>query len=75
VAARRRRWSPRVPHVPHRESDAKAFAADIELRKRLGHLAGIDSGKITLDRYMAETWVPVYGADLAESTRGTYRVL
>jgi integrase len=75
------RWRPdgapgrRESRTFHRESDANAFAADLELRKRLGHLAGIDTGKITLDRYMAETWVPVYAADLAESTRATYRVL
>jgi integrase len=72
------RWRPdgsagrRESRTFHKESDANAFAADVELRKRLGYLAGIDSGKVTLDQYMAGTWVPVYAADLAENTRQTY---
>jgi integrase len=57
------------------KGDAETFAADLQLRKRLGHLAGIDSGKITLNEYMAQTWVPVHAANLAVSTRKTYRLL
>ena len=57
------------------KNDAETFAADLQLRRRLGHLAGIDSGKITLNDYMAKTWVPVQAVNLAASTRGTYRLL
>jgi integrase len=57
------------------KGDAETFAADLKLRKRLGHLAGIDSGKITLNEYMAQTWVPVHASNLAPSTRKTYRLL
>ena len=38
-------------------------------------LSGIDSGKVTLDSYVSETWVPVYAPQLAENTRRTYRGL
>ena len=69
------RGGPRESRTFDREADAKAFAADIRLRARLGHLAGIDSGKVTLDSYVSETWVPVYAAQLAENTRRTYRGL
>ncbi len=75
------RWRPagasgsRESRTFDREGDAKAFAADIQLRQRLGHLAGIDSGKITLDRYTAQTWIPVYAAQLADTTRRTYKGL
>jgi integrase len=57
------------------KSDAETFAADLQLRKRLGHLAGIDSGKVVLNDYMAKTWVPVHAVNLAASTRNTYRLL
>jgi integrase len=57
------------------KGDAETFGADLQLRKRLGHLAGIDSGKVTLNEYMAQTWVPVHAANLAVSTRKTYRQL
>ncbi|MGZ4217668.1 MAG: tyrosine-type recombinase/integrase [Solirubrobacteraceae bacterium] len=66
---------PRESRTFDREADAKAFAADIQLRKRLGHLAGIDSGKLTLDGYVSETWIPVYAERLAENTKRTYRGL
>jgi integrase len=66
---------PRESRTFAREADAKAFAADIQLRARLGHLAGIDSGRLTLDGYVSETWVPVYAERLAENTRSGYRVL
>lgn len=65
----------RRTHTLDTKDDAETFAADLRLRKRLGHLAGIDSGKITLDQYMAQTWVPVHAANLAPSTRNTYRHL
>ena len=73
--ATRGRGGPRESRTFDREADAKAFAADIRLRARLGHLAGIDSGKVALDSYVSETWVPVYAAQLAENTRRTYRGL
>ena len=69
------RGGPRESRTFDREADAKAFAADVQLRARLGHLAGIDSGKVTLDSYVSETWVPVYAPQLAENTRRTYRGL
>jgi integrase len=65
----------RRTHTLDTKRDAETFAADLRLRKRLGHLAGIDSGKITLNEYMAQTWVPVHAANLAASTRMTYRQL
>ena len=46
---------PRESRTFDREADAKAFAADIRLRARLGHLAGIDSWKVTLDSYVSDT--------------------
>ena len=66
---------PRESRTFDREADAKAFAADIQLRARLGHLAGIDSGKVTLDSYVSDTWIPVYAPQLAENTRRTYKAL
>ena len=57
------------------KNDAETFAADLQLRRRLGHLAGIDSGKVTLNDYVAQTWVPVHAVNLAASTRNTYRLL
>ena len=66
---------PRESRTFDREADAKAFAADIRLRARLGHLAGIDSGKVTLDSYVSDTWVPVCAPQLAENTRRSYRGL
>ena len=69
------RGGPRESRTFDREVDAKAFAADIRLRARLGHLAGIDSGKVTLDSYVSDTWIPVYAPQLAENTRRTYRGL
>ncbi|HYB26016.1 MAG TPA: hypothetical protein VEF89_05335 [Solirubrobacteraceae bacterium] len=66
------RGGPRELRTFAREADAKAFAADVQPRARLGHLAGIDSGKVTLDGYVSETWVPVHAPQLAENTRRTY---
>jgi len=69
------RAGPRESRTFDRVADAKAFAADIRLRARLGHLVGIDSGKVTLDSYVSDTWIPVYAPQLAENTRRTYRGL
>ena len=69
------RGGPRESRTFDREGDATAFAVDIQLRARLGHLAGIDSGKVTLDSYVSETWISVYAPQLAENTRRTYRGL
>jgi hypothetical protein len=66
---------PRESRTFDREADAKAFAADIQVRPRLGHRARIDSGKVTLDSYISDTWIPVYAPQLAENTRRTYQAL
>ena len=66
---------PRESRTFDREADAKAFAADIQLRARLGHLAGSIAASSTLESYVSGTWIPVYAERLAENTRSIYRLL
>jgi integrase len=72
-------WRVRWRHGGRRESrtfdrlsDAQNFAADIRLRGQRGLLDKLDSGQVTLDEYVSATWIPIYGPDLAPSTRRTY---
>ena len=52
--------------------DADLFDADLVRRQRLGTLAALDSGTITLDRFITGTWAPQRAADLAPATRRSY---
>ncbi len=52
--------------------DAELFDADLVRRRRLGSLAALDSGTITLDRFVVETWSPQRAADLKPATRVFY---
>ena len=56
-----------------RKRDAELFEADLIRRKRMGELAGLDAGKITLQAFCEETWWPLYvQPNLARSTRLNY---
>jgi len=52
--------------------DAELFDADLVRRRRLGTLAALDSGTVTLDRFIADTWAPQRAADLKPATRVFY---
>jgi integrase len=52
--------------------DAELFDADLVRRRRLGTLAALDSGTVTLDRFIADTWAPQRAADLKPATRAFY---
>jgi integrase len=52
--------------------DAELFESDLVRRRRLGTLAALDSGTITLDRFVADTWAPQRAADLKPATREFY---
>ena len=53
--------------------DAALFDAEITRRQRMGELATIDSGKVTLEAFARETWWPLYvRPNLARSTRENY---
>lgn len=52
--------------------DAELFEADLVRRRQLGTLAALDSGKVTLDRFVADTWAPQRAADLKPATRAFY---
>ena len=52
--------------------DADLFDADLVRRRRLGSLATLDAGTITLDRFVADTWAPQRAADLKPATRTFY---
>jgi hypothetical protein len=54
------------------EHDAETFATGLHLRRQG---AEIDRIQITLDDYIAQIWVPVYGPQLAQSPRATYRYI
>ncbi|MGZ6669409.1 MAG: tyrosine-type recombinase/integrase [Solirubrobacteraceae bacterium] len=58
-----------------RKSDALNFAADLRRRRQLGSLAMLDSGRITLAQYVAETWAPSYRGNLSPRTRTLYGYL
>ena len=52
--------------------DAELFEADLVRRRRLGSLATLDNGTMTLDRFVADTWAPQRAADLKPATRAFY---
>lgn len=58
-----------------RKRDATNFAADLRRRQQLGTLATLDSGRVTLAEYVANTWAKAYRASLAKSTRKRYGYL
>jgi integrase len=52
--------------------DAELFEADLVRRRRLGTLAALDNGTVTLDRFVADAWAPQRAADLKPATRAFY---
>jgi hypothetical protein len=58
-----------------RKGDAVTFGAELRRRQQMGTLFSIDSGRITLAQYVAETWRPAYAASLAKKTRVHYEHL
>jgi integrase len=58
-----------------RKGDATNFAADVRRRQQVGTLATLDSGRVTLAQYVADTWAKAYRASLSESTRRRYGYL
>jgi integrase len=52
--------------------DALLFDAEITRRKRLGTLAQLDAGSETLDEYVADVWIPIHVATLADKTASLY---
>jgi integrase len=58
-----------------RKGDATNFAADVRRRQQFGTLATLDSGRVTLAEYVAETWAKAYRAGLSENTRRRYGYL
>jgi len=52
--------------------DADLFEADLVRRRRLGTLATLDAGQMTLDRFVADVWAPQRAADLKPATRRFY---
>ncbi|WP_249011180.1 site-specific integrase [Conexibacter sp. DBS9H8] len=55
-----------------RKGDAQNFAAELRRRAQLGTLDAIDSGRLTLAEYVAETWAKAYRAHLSENTKLRY---
>ena len=55
--------------------DAELFEADLVRRRRLGTLATLDAGQMTLDRFVADTWAPQRAADLKPATRAFYAAI
>ena len=58
-----------------RKGDAVTFAAEVRRRQQLGTLAVMDNGRVTLDAYVRETWVPAYFSSLALKTQVHYEQL
>jgi len=58
-----------------RKGDATNFAADVRRRQQIGTLATLDSGRVTLAEYVANTWAKAYRANLSENTRRRYGYL
>jgi integrase len=56
------------------QRDARAFEADVRLRKRRGHLDDIEAGRVTFEQF-AELWWRNQADGLAAKTRETYRWL
>jgi integrase len=52
--------------------DAELFDADLVRRRRLGTLAALDAGTMTLDAFITDTWAPQRAADLKPATRTFY---
>jgi integrase len=56
----------------HQYPTAKTFEVEVESRQQGGQVATIDAGRMTLDVYMSETWIPTYAATKALNTRLDY---
>lgn len=52
--------------------DAELFDGDLVRRRQLGTLAALDAGRMTLDRFITDTWAPQRAADLKPATRAFY---
>jgi integrase len=55
--------------------DAELFESDLVRRRRLGTLAALDSGTMSLDRFIADSWAPQRAADLKPATRAFYSAI
>ncbi len=58
-----------------RKGDAVNFEAEVRRRQQVGALATLDSGRMTLADYIANTWAKAYRSTLAENTRRRYGYL
>jgi integrase len=56
----------------HQYPVAKAFELEVESRQQRGQVAAVDAGRITLDEYVSETWIPTYAATKALNTQLDY---
>ena len=56
----------------HQYPAAKAFEVEVESRQQRGQVAAVDAGRITLDEYVSETWIPTYAAAKALNTQLDY---
>ena len=55
------------------KADARLFEAEVTRRQRMGDLATLDAGKMTLAKFAAETWWPMHvRPNLERSTRESY---
>lgn len=52
--------------------DAELFESDLVRRRRLGTLAALDAGMMTLDTFITESWAPHRAAELEAATRAFY---
>jgi integrase len=73
------RWRVRWRQAGHyraktfdRKRDALNFGAELRRRSQLGTLADLDSGRMTLAEYVADSWVKTYKAHLSPKTRIHY---
>ncbi|HEY5262034.1 MAG TPA: tyrosine-type recombinase/integrase [Solirubrobacteraceae bacterium] len=56
----------------HDYPTAKAFEVEVESRQQRGQVAAVDAGRITLDEFVVETWIPTYAATKALNTQLDY---
>ena len=60
-------------HVCGSKADARLFDAEITRRQRMGDLATLDAGKVTLATFARETWWPQHvHPNLERATRESY---
>lgn len=55
-----------------RKKDAQLYDGDVRRRAQLGTLAVEERGTITLDRFVADTWMPMHAAERSQRTQRHY---